>query len=183
MKERVHVLASDWLRGKKMMSFSDGRCISVPIHTQGRELCRDPGSLQDERKRGSWIDGTDKKEKMRWAENLKDHCLQREDDVRQKTYYTVKWMRKRGRERGDAGGMGTTQASKPIKDVFPCSPNSNTKKDSWHMFLDTFWFRAFGSVSWAFWGVRCCQRLQTWGNMGGGNPLLFCPIVSHVHIH
>lgn len=59
------MLASDWLRRKTMMSFLDGRCISAPIHTQGRELCGDPGSLQDESKRGSWIDGTDKKEKMR----------------------------------------------------------------------------------------------------------------------
>lgn len=39
-----------------------------------------------------------KKEKMRWAENLKDHCLQGEDDVRQKTYYRVKLTRKRWRE-------------------------------------------------------------------------------------
>lgn len=40
-----------------------------------------------------------------------------------------------------------------------------------------------------FGGVRCCQRLSrrgaTWevGGGGGGNPLLFCAIVSHVHIH
>lgn len=98
------MLASDWLRRKTMMSFLDGRCVSAPVHTQGeRELCGEPGSLQDESKRGSRVDGTDKKEKMRRAENLKDYCLQREDDVRQKTFYRVKLMRKRERR----GGMDT----------------------------------------------------------------------------
>lgn len=31
------------------------------MHTRGRELCRDPGLLQDESKKGGRIDGTDKK--------------------------------------------------------------------------------------------------------------------------
>lgn len=36
-----------------MMSFFlDGRCISAPIRTRGREVCGDPGSLHDESKEG-----------------------------------------------------------------------------------------------------------------------------------
>lgn len=50
LKAGLHVLASDWLRSKKMMSFLVGRCISFHIHThtdtqRGERIeGRDPGS-------------------------------------------------------------------------------------------------------------------------------------------
>lgn len=38
MKAGLHVLASDWLQSKRMMSFLDGRCVSSPMHTHIGEL-------------------------------------------------------------------------------------------------------------------------------------------------
>lgn len=48
LKAGLHVLPSDWLPSKTMMSFLVGRCVSPPMHTHsgGRTEGRNPGSQQ-----------------------------------------------------------------------------------------------------------------------------------------
>ncbi len=59
LKAGLHVLASDWLQSKKMMSFSVGWCVSFHIHTQREREWRVEilvySSKQKEREK--WVDG------------------------------------------------------------------------------------------------------------------------------